>query len=105
VRTFAAVCLVGAGLLSAVAAAPQDGSPAPVRRVTTDHLQIATYATQAAVSPGSAFNIVFDIKPRGRMHVGEPSGHRAPVPARQYERGGSRRCDPKAALASASVAA
>jgi hypothetical protein len=72
VRTFAAVCLVGAGLLSAVSAAPQDGSAPPVRRVTTDHLQIATYATQTAVSPGSAFDIVFDIKPRARMHVYAP---------------------------------
>jgi cytochrome c biogenesis DsbD-like protein len=72
VNTFAAACLVGAGLLSAVSAAPQDASPAPVRRVTTDHLQIATYATQAAVLPGSAFDIVFDIKPRERMHVYAP---------------------------------
>jgi hypothetical protein len=44
--------------------------------MATDHLRIVTYATEVAVSPGSAFDIVFDIDPRERMHVYAPGADR-----------------------------
>jgi hypothetical protein len=52
----------------------QQGNSEPVAasRITTDHLQITTYATDDSVAPGSLFSIVFDITPRERMHVYAP---------------------------------
>ena len=46
--------------------------PVSASRITTDHLQITTYATDEVVAPGSLFSIVFDITPRERMHVYAP---------------------------------
>lgn len=46
--------------------------PVSASRITTDHLQITTYATDDVVAPGSLFSIVFDITPRERMHVYAP---------------------------------
>ena len=47
-------------------------APVSARRITTDHLQVTTYATDEVVAPGSVFSIVFDITPRERMHVYAP---------------------------------
>ena len=58
--------------LAPAAAARQAGNPAPPRRVTTDHLRIATYASREAVAPGEVVSIVFDVSPRDRMHVYAP---------------------------------
>ena len=41
-------------------------------RITTDHLQITTYASEAVVAPGSVFSLVFEIRPRDRIHVYAP---------------------------------
>ncbi len=40
--------------------------------VSTEHLQITTYPSDAAVAPGNRFSIAFDITPRPRMHVYAP---------------------------------
>jgi peroxiredoxin len=47
-------------------------------QVSTEHLQIKTYPSDAAVAPGNRFAIAFDITPRPRMHVYAPgaSGYR-----------------------------
>ena len=47
-------------------------APVAARRITTDHLQVTTYATDEVVAPGSLFSIVFDVTPRERMHVYAP---------------------------------
>ncbi|OFW13264.1 MAG: hypothetical protein A3F70_18015 [Acidobacteria bacterium RIFCSPLOWO2_12_FULL_67_14] len=66
-------CVVAViAFVAPVTAAQQAGKPTPPRRVTTDHLQIATYASHDAVAPGEPFSIVFDIRPRERMHVYAP---------------------------------
>ena len=49
-----------------------NSSPVAASRITTDHLQITTYASDDVVAPGSLFSIVFDIVPRERMHVYAP---------------------------------
>src|SRR5712692_10460402 len=41
-------------------------------QVSTEHLQIKTYPSDAAVAPGNHFSIVFDIAPRPRIHVYAP---------------------------------
>ena len=46
--------------------------PVDASRITTDHLRITTYASDAVVAPGSLFSLVFDISPRERMHVYAP---------------------------------
>jgi peroxiredoxin len=47
-------------------------SPVAGTRVTTDHLQLVTYASDEIVAPGTLFSLVFDITPRERMHVYAP---------------------------------
>ena len=41
-------------------------------QVSTEHLQIKTYPSDAAVAPGNRFAIAFDVTPRPRMHVYAP---------------------------------
>ena len=41
-------------------------------RITTDHLEITTYASDEVVAPGHLFSIVFDVELRARMHVYAP---------------------------------
>ena len=64
-------CLAGVGLLGVSVQAGQSG-PAAATRITTDHLQVTTYASDQVVAPGSLFSLVFDITPRERMHVYAP---------------------------------
>ena len=47
-------------------------------QVSTAHLQIRTYPSDAAVAPGNRFAITVDVTPRPRMHVYAPgaSGYR-----------------------------
>ena len=47
-------------------------------QVSTEHLQLRTYPSDAAVAPGNRFAITFEITPRPRMHVYAPgaSGYR-----------------------------
>ena len=46
--------------------------------LSTEHLQVKTYPSDAAVAPGNRFAIAFDVTPRPRMHVYAPgaSGYR-----------------------------
>ena len=48
------------------------GRPAAATRATTDHLEVISYVTDDVVAPGSLFSIVFDIRPRARIHVYAP---------------------------------
>jgi peroxiredoxin len=50
-----------------VGAAPVAGT-----KVSTEHLEITTYPSDAAVASGNHFALVFDIEPRPRMHVYAP---------------------------------
>lgn len=50
----------------------QGKAPAAAQRVATDHLELTSYLTDDTVAPGSLFSIVFDIRPRERMHVYAP---------------------------------
>ena len=71
-RTVFSVLLSTVFLLAGDGFAQSAGTPTPTRRVTTDHLQIATYASLETVTPGTPFSLVFDIRPRERMHVYAP---------------------------------
>ena len=44
----------------------------PGSKVSTGHLDITTYPSDAAVAPGNRFSIVLDIQPRPRVHVYAP---------------------------------
>lgn len=48
------------------------GPPLEASRITTDHLQVTTYTSDDEVAPGSLFSVVFDIRPRDRIHVYAP---------------------------------
>jgi hypothetical protein len=45
------------------------------RRITTDHVDIATYSTEQVVAPGARFSIVAEVIPRRGMHVYAPGKH------------------------------
>src|SRR5205814_7901836 len=47
-------------------------------QASTEHLQLKTYPSDAAVAPGNRFALTFEITPRPRMHVYAPgaSGYR-----------------------------
>jgi peroxiredoxin len=51
-----------------------DGRDASVTgtRVSTDHLEVTAYPTDAAVAPGNRFALVFEVTPRPGMHVYAP---------------------------------
>ncbi len=46
--------------------------PTAAQRVTTDHLEVTSYVTDNDVAPGSLFSVVFDVRPREKMHVYAP---------------------------------
>ena len=48
-------------------------------RISTAHLDINTYSSDAAVAPGTRFSVAFDITPKPRIHVYAPgaAGYRA----------------------------
>jgi peroxiredoxin len=45
---------------------------ASARKITTPHVQLTTYVTDAVVAPGTRFSLVLDVKPGRRMHVYAP---------------------------------
>ena len=57
-----------------------DGRDQPVAgtRVSTEHLEISTYPSDAAVAPGNRFALALDIRPKRGMHLYAPgaSGYR-----------------------------
>jgi peroxiredoxin len=48
------------------------------QKITTEHLELTTYPSDAAVAPGNRFSVVLDIVPKRGMHVYAPgaSGYR-----------------------------
>jgi hypothetical protein len=57
------------------AAAGAGATTSNARRIATDHLEMTTYATNAVVTPGSAFSLVFEITPREGIHLYAPGDH------------------------------
>jgi peroxiredoxin len=57
-----------------------DGRDQPVAgtRVSTEHLEVSTYPSDAAVAPGNRFSLALDIQPKRGMHLYAPgaSGYR-----------------------------
>ena len=54
------------------------GAAVPGTEVSSQHLRIKTYPSEAAVAPGNRFSIAFEITPEPRIHVYAPgaSGYR-----------------------------
>ena len=63
---------------SVIASVGARGEAVAGTQVSSEHLQIKTYPSDAAVAPGNRFAIVVDVTPRPRMHVYAPgaSGYR-----------------------------
>jgi peroxiredoxin len=53
----------------------QAGAGVEAQRISTDHLDVTTYASDQVVAPGSLFSLVFDIAPRNGIHVYAPGPH------------------------------
>ncbi len=53
----------------------QAGAGVEGRRISTDHLDVTTYASDQVVAPGSLFSLVFDVTPRKGVHVYAPGPH------------------------------
>jgi len=64
-----------AGILKRLDARDQ---PVAGTRVSTEHLEISTYPSDAAVAPGNRFTLALDIRPKRGMHLYAPgaSGYR-----------------------------
>ena len=54
------------------------GTPVQATQVSTDHLDLRTYPSDASVAPGQRFSLALDISPKRGMHVYAPgaSGYR-----------------------------
>jgi peroxiredoxin len=52
--------------------------PVPGTKVSTEHLDVSTYPSDAAVAPGNRFSLALDIRPKRGMHLYAPgaSGYR-----------------------------
>lgn len=48
------------------------GTPVQVTRVSTAHLDVSAYPSDASVAPGTRFSLVLDITPKDGMHVYAP---------------------------------
>ncbi len=48
------------------------GPPVQATQVSTDHLDLRTYPSDASVAPGQRFSLALDIAPRRGMHVYAP---------------------------------
>ena len=64
-----------AGILKRLDARDQ---PVAGTRVSTEHLEVSTYPSDAAVAPGNRFTLALDIRPKRGMHLYAPgaSGYR-----------------------------
>jgi peroxiredoxin len=58
-----------AGILMRVAA---KAIAVPGTQLSTDHLDVKTYPSEAAIAPGNRFSIAFDVTPKPRIHVYAP---------------------------------
>jgi peroxiredoxin len=65
-----------AGILKRLSGRDQ---PVAGTRVSTEHLDISTYSSDAAVAPGNRFSLALEVHPRRGMHLYAPgaSGYRA----------------------------
>jgi peroxiredoxin len=48
------------------------GANAPATKVSANHLELTTYATDQTVAPGTHFSLVLDVKPASHVHVYAP---------------------------------
>ena len=48
------------------------GQAVAAQKVTTEHLELTTYSSDAGVAPGNRFSVVVDIAPKRGMHVYAP---------------------------------
>ena len=48
------------------------GAPVPATQASTAHLELSTYASDAAVSPGTRFTLSLEVTPKRGMHVYAP---------------------------------
>ena len=53
----------------------QTGIGVDARRISTDQLDVTTYASDQIVAPGSLFSLVFEVVPRKGIHVYAPGPH------------------------------
>lgn len=51
------------------------GVEVDAQRLTTDHVEITTFASDRVVAPGTLFSLVADIAPKPGMHVYAPGAH------------------------------
>jgi peroxiredoxin len=51
------------------------GAAVTARRISTDQLDVTTYASDEIVAPGSLFSLVFDVVPHSGIHVYAPGPH------------------------------
>jgi peroxiredoxin len=51
------------------------GAGVAARRISTDQLDVTTYASDEIVAPGSLFSLVFDVVPHDGIHVYAPGPH------------------------------
>lgn len=49
-----------------------DATQVPGTRISTEHLEVTTYAGDANIAPGNKFGLVLDVEPRPNMHVYAP---------------------------------
>jgi hypothetical protein len=60
-------------LLTAATLQPQ--SPRDAQRISREHVEITTYVTAKAVTPGTQFSIVVELTPKPGMHLYAPGAH------------------------------
>jgi hypothetical protein len=48
------------------------GTPVTATEISTTHLQVRTYPSDAVIAPGSRFSLALNVVPRPRMHVYAP---------------------------------
>lgn len=52
-------------------------APAAATKVSTKHLEVTTYASQATVAPGNRFSLVLEATPHANLHVYAPGAERS----------------------------
>jgi peroxiredoxin len=49
-----------------------NGEAVPGTKISTEHIELATYPSDAAIAPGNRFSVVLEITPKRGMHVYAP---------------------------------
>lgn len=55
----------------------QAGASLAATKVSTNHLDVTAYPSDAAVAPGNRFSLVVEVAPRARLHVYAPGAEKA----------------------------